>query len=358
MSSSGYNTQQLSGESGEKTGDEAIVKLNGVSIETPLAELEDVGHPLVPEVKQDYIMREINGQPDLKVLAYAISDPDFFAMLEGEAATGKNFSIDTLLASANWPRIRVNFGINSSYSSLVGRFAPTDNTDVEGETFDRAEVIDRVANRLASQNRDGNEYDIAKNAIPEASTFQWIDGLLTKAVKNGWAFVGDEINGAEPEALMPLNGLTEDRENRYLTIEETSEIIKPHTNFRFIATRNPMGYAGVGDMNSALESRAYIIPFGYHEKDALEEILRNRTPILENESESALETLVDMAGVLRQMEQQDTEIVTKVSTRTLIKIGRLTDIMSIRNACRTILMGIADPTDENAIKSEINGRNF
>jgi len=305
-------------------------------------------------------MREIHGKTDIELLSKAISDPDFFAMIEGEAATGKNYSIKTLFGAANWPCVRVNFSISSSYESLVGRFAPVDSSEIEENTYKRADVIDNVAGRIEKQNntlRDSAVH-LAENSIPEQSTFQWVDGLLTKAVKHGWAFIADEINAAKAEALMPFNGLTEDRESRYLTIEEKSEVIKPHDRFRMVATRNPKNYAGVGDMNSALESRAYIIPFDYHDKNALKEIVGNRTNIVENCSESELSSLISLVQDIQTQEQQGTEIMTKVSTRDIIKIGRLTDIMSIRNATKTIIIGIADPVDEAALKEMIKTQNF
>lgn len=357
--SNGYNIQNIDIESGEPTGEKPTVSLGGYEIELHLPQLEDIGHPQVPKVNNDYIAREIHGRTDLEVVSFAMNDPDFFAMLEGEAATGKNFSIETICAEANWPRIRANFSISSSYESLVGRFAPVDNTDMENETFNRAEVIKSVGNRLSNaQNKVSTPYEIAENAIPEASTFQWVDGLLTKAVKNGWMFVADEINAADADALMPLNGLTEDRDSRYLTIEEKSEVIDPHERFRFVATRNPIEYAGTGDMNSALESRAYIIEYDYHEEKALNEIMQNRTNIVENASSSSLISLIDLVQAIRQQEQEGTQYVTKISTRDLIKIGKLTEIMPIREATKTVILGIADPTDKTAIRNEIKATNF
>lgn len=357
MTDNGYNVQEIDMESGEPTGEKPTVSLGGYEVELHLPKLEDNGHPQIPEVNDDYIAREIHGRTDLEVVSFAINDPDFFAMLEGEAATGKNFSIKKIFAAANWPLVRVNMSISSSYESLVGRYAPVDNGDIEGQTQHRAEVIDRVAQRMESQGQEGVNQKV-ENAIPEASTFQWVDGLLTKAVRYGWGFDADEINSADADALMPLNGLTEDQDSRYLTIEEKSEVIEPHERFRFVATRNPVGYAGTGDMNSALESRAYIIEYDYHESGALNEIMTTRTNIAENESQSALDSLIDLVQAIRQQEQEGTQYVTKISTRDLIKIGKLTEIMPIRNATKTVILGIADPTDKAAIREEIKATNF
>jgi len=353
MTTTGYNTETLEMESGEPTGEHVTYEFDGLSkeIELALPKLEDVGHPKVPEVNQDYIPRQIYGELDLKVLSHTIEDPDFFAMMEGEAGVGKNMSAEWLLSQANWPRERVNFSISTSYEGLVGRFVPKDSA--EGEDINT--ILSALINAETPTERKEiiNEYNIQSD-----SNFKWVDGLLTRCVKNGWAFIADEINAADDEAIMPFNGLTEDRDSRYLTIEELSTVIEPHPRFRLIATRNPEDYAGVGHMNSALESRAYILSYDYHEKEALYQILQNRTNIIENSSEEAMKNLVRMVQDIRKQEQAGTQFMTKISTRDLIKMGRLTDIMSIENAARTVIMGVADPTDENALENEINTTNF
>jgi len=354
-----HKNQNIDRESGEIIEEKTTANLKGYDIDLHLPKLEDNNHPLIPEVNQDYILREINGQTDLELLSFVLEDSDFFTMIEGEAATGKNLSIRKIASECNWPCVRVNFSISSSYESLVGRFAPVDTSDIEKETFNRSEVIESVGNRLTKTDSEvKNPYQVAENAIPEARSFGWVDGILTKAVKNGWFFVADEINSANPDALMPLNGLTESRKNRYLTIEEKSEVIEPHDRFRFIATRNPVSYAGTGEMNSALESRAYIIPFDHHNDDALKEILKNKTDIVENGTENALDSLINLAQNIRTQEQAGTQYVTKISTRDLIKVGKLTNIMSIREATATVFLGVADETDETPIENEIAATNF
>lgn len=356
-----YNTASIEEESGEIIEENVSIPFGASELELHLPKLEDVNHPFVPDTdSKDYIAREINGVSDLELLSYVVEDPDYFAMLEGEAAVGKNMAIDTLLGAANWPRVRDNFGMGTTYENLVGRYAPAGD-EGEEDTIDRGEAVIRTAERLAANNNNltGEEaLEAASASLPDESTFKWVDGLLTRSVKNGWAFIADEINSAEEEAIMPLNGLTEDRNSRYLTIEEKSEIIEPHPRFRFIATRNPITYAGVGDMNSALESRGYIIEFDYHEAEALKEIMRDNTNIVENEGESALDGVIDLANDIRRQEQAGNDIMTKISTRDLIKTGRLTDIMNVKQATETIFLGVADKTDEQSIRSLIQSQKF
>lgn len=357
----GFEVETIDQQSGDQTSQSAVADLGAVNVELELPKLDNPNHPQIPETSTEYLAREINGVTDLELLSFVMDDPDFFAILEGEAGVGKNMSIDKVCEAANWPRLRVNFSVGTTYESLVGRYAPAGGETTEEKTVERTEAVQNTAQRLFEQN-EGMTMDKAMNlasqSVPEGSSFQWVDGLLTKAVKNGYVFVADEINAADNEAIMPLNGLTEDRNSRYLTIEERSEVITPHENFRLVATRNPVEYAGVSEMNSALESRGYIIPYDYHEEEALTEIVRNRTDVVQNESEETLEQIVTLVDDIRRQEQSGNDIITKVSSRDLLKIGRLTDIMSAREACKTVLMGVADETDKASIRELINGTKF
>jgi nitric oxide reductase NorQ protein/cobaltochelatase CobS len=357
-----YNTQTINQESGEQTEENATFELSGgADIELNIPKLEDVDHPLVPEVGNDYLMREINGISDLELISHVIDDPDYFAMLEGEAGVGKDMAVKTIGSAANWPMLRVNFGLGTSYSNLVGRYAPVDSSNTDKDTIERSEAVKKAGTRIFEQSDNmtmDKAIELASHSIPQGSSFQWVDGLLTRAVRNGYLFLADEINTAEAEAISALNGLTEEKENRYLTIEEKSEVIEPHENFRFVATRNPVSYTGTSQMNSALESRAYVISVEYHESQAIEEIIKDNSNIIENESEEALSSLVDLAQDIRRQEQSGNSIITKISSRSLIKVARLTDVMGIRNATKTVFLGIADPTDEQSISEMIETQKF
>jgi len=359
---SNYNTENIDKESGEQTDEYAQFNIGaGNSIDLHLPKLEDVGHPMVPEDKGNYRLREINGTTDLELLSYVVNDPDYFAMLEGEAGVGKNMSIDVLCANANWPRVRVNFGVGTTYQNLVGRYAPAGDEDTVDQAVSRDEAVQTTAERIQANNElpdDNLAYQRAKDVLPESGTFVWQDGILTQAVKNGWMFVADEINAADTEAILPLNGVTENQDDRYLTIEEKSEVITPDSRFKFIATRNPVTYSGVSEMNSALESRSYVIQYDYHDSKALQEIISDNSNIVQNESQEALESLVQLAQDIRQQEQSGNSVVTSISSRSLIKVGRLTDIMDIREAVKTVFLGLADPTDEQSIKEMVETQRF
>ena len=81
------------------------------------------------------------------------------------------------------------------------------------------------------------------------------DGLLVKALKNGWWIVLDELNLAPSDVLESLNRLLDD--NRELLITETGKIIKPAPGFMLFATQNPSGsvYGGRKYLSRAFRNR-------------------------------------------------------------------------------------------------------
>lgn len=354
MKSGNFEVESIDRESGEPTDENATVE--GMTTHLPV--LEDVDHPLVPETEHTYILREQEGDvSDVELVSFAMEDEDFFVILEGEAGVGKNMSVSALAEAANWPMTRVNFGVGTTYSELVGRYAPVENGGMEDQTVERVEAINRTASRLEDRGVTGEEaLELASKAIPEESSFEWKDGILTKAVKNGWIFVADEINAADASELMPINGLVEDRSSRYLTIEERSEVIKPHPRFRFVATQNPSGYAGVGELNDAFQSRSYVIEYDYLPAEAELAILKDRTDIIENVGEESAKNLIQFANDIRKQEQSGNTYLSKISSRELLKTAKLTNMMDLRDAIKTVFIGAAYEEDKDAIREDLRGR--
>ena len=90
------------------------------------------------------------------------------------------------------------------------------------------------------------------------SIFEWQDGPLVTAMKQGDIFVMDEINLAEDSVIERLNSVLES--GRTITLAEkgggvASEVIVAHPNFRFLATMNPGGDFGKRELSPALRSR-------------------------------------------------------------------------------------------------------
>jgi cobaltochelatase CobS len=88
----------------------------------------------------------------------------------------------------------------------------------------------------------------------------WVDGPVTKAYRDGFVLLLDEIDAFPPEVQFCLYGILDGKP--LVLAENGNEVIKPHPNFRVVATGNTQGrgddtgmYAGTNILNRALLNR-------------------------------------------------------------------------------------------------------
>ena len=101
----------------------------------------------------------------------------------------------------------------------------------------------------------GLEFDYLNPfSIKGDKLFEWVDGPLIEAMKNGDMILLDEISLADDSVLERLNSVLE--VERQLTLAESSEslTLTAHSNFRIIATMNPGGDYGKKEVSSCLKS--------------------------------------------------------------------------------------------------------
>ena len=86
--------------------------------------------------------------------------------------------------------------------------------------------------------------------------FEWVDGLLVKALKQGKWLILDNANLCSPSVLDRLNSLFEP--NGFLAINEhrnndgSAQIVKPHSNFRVFMIMDPH----YGELSRAMRNRS------------------------------------------------------------------------------------------------------
>lgn len=134
----------------------------------------------------------------------------------GESGTGKSTAARVLPTRCGLPYVSINFSVNIEEADLFGAMTPNP----------------------------------AKQK-PEDPEFVWQDGIITKAVRNGYCIILEELNFARPGVLGKLNSLLD--ENRQIDLSN-GEIVKAHHNFRIIATCN-VAYEGTNRFNKALINR-------------------------------------------------------------------------------------------------------
>ncbi|XP_042896414.1 midasin [Parasteatoda tepidariorum] len=93
----------------------------------------------------------------------------------------------------------------------------------------------------------------------DSKLFEWVDGPLIKAMKNGHFFLADEISLADDSVLERLNSVLES-EQKILLSEKSYEDckeseIKAVFGFQFFATMNPGGDYGKKELSPALRNR-------------------------------------------------------------------------------------------------------
>ena len=144
---------------------------------------------------------------------------------------------------------------------------------------------------------------------------EWVDGPLTRAVREGAICYLDEVVEARKDVAVVLHPLTDNR--RTLMIDRTGEELTAPSGFMLIASYNP-GYQNVlKRMKPSTRQRFLAITFGFPDPD---------TEIAVIAEESGLESarvapLVRLGGHIRNLSGMDLE--EGVSTRLLIYAATL-----------------------------------
>ncbi|XP_022715201.1 midasin isoform X4 [Durio zibethinus] len=119
------------------------------------------------------------------------------------------------------------------------------------------------------------------------------EGVLVKAVRNGYWIVLDELNLAPTDVLEALNRLLDD--NRELFVPELRETIPAHPDFMLFATQNPPTFYGGRKMLSrAFRNRFVEIHVDEIPEDELSTILKQRCQIPESYAKKMVEVMKEL----------------------------------------------------------------
>jgi nitric oxide reductase NorQ protein len=145
---------------------------------------------------------------------------------------------------------------------------------------------------------------------------QWIDGPLTRAVREGGICYLDEIVEARQDATVAIHSLADHR--RELNLERLGgERLDAATGFQLVVSYNP-GYQSVlKDLKTSTRQRMVSIELGFPSPELEIEILRNEAAV---EPEVA-EDLIRLGQAIRRV--TDAGLREAASTRTLIAAAAL-----------------------------------
>ncbi len=172
----------------------------------------------------------------------------------------------------------------------------------------------------------------------------WVDGPLTRAVREGGICYLDEVVEARKDVTVVIHPLTDDR--RILPLDRTGELLVAPSGFMLVVSYNP-GYQSVlKSLKPSTRQRFLAIDFDFPAPD-------DEVAILERESGLARERcvpLVRLANALRDLKGQDLE--EGVSTRLLVYCACL--IVNGVGLDRAIRCAIIEPlTDEPDVKEAL-----
>lgn len=155
----------------------------------------------------------------------------------------------------------------------------------------------------------------------------WIDGPLTRAVREGAICYLDEIVEARKDTTVVIHPLTDNR--RRLTVDKKGEYIQAHPGFMMVISYNP-GYQSVlKDLKQSTRQRFVSLEFDYPPADKEAAIVAHEGNI---QTDTALK-LVTLAHKIRNIREHG--LTEGASTRLLIYAAQLIGRgIEVPEACR------------------------
>lgn len=185
----------------------------------------------------------------------------------------------------------------------------------------KTRFVDYMAHQLGKKlitiacHEETSSTDLIGRFIIKGAETKWIDGPLTRAVKEGAIVYLDEIAEARPDVIVAIHSLTDHRKELY--IDKLGEKIKAHQDFMLVASFNPGYQKGYKELKPSTRQRFIALSFGYPKPKDETIILCAETGI----EESTAKKLVNIANKIRNLTELG--LTETVSTRLLVDAAKL-----------------------------------
>lgn len=166
-----------------------------------------------------------------------------------------------------------------------------------------------------SCNEETSSTDLIGRYIIKGAETVWLDGPLTRAVRNGEILYLDEIAEARPDVIVAIHSLTDHR--RELFIDKLGETIKAHPDFLLVASFNPGYQKGFKELKPSTRQRFVSLSFNYPDVKAEREILITETGI----DKDIAKKLVNIGDKIRNLTELG--LTETVSTRLLVNAAKM-----------------------------------
>lgn len=174
--------------------------------------------------------------------------------------------------------------------------------------------------------------DLVGRYLLQGGETVWVDGPLTRAVREGAICYLDEVVEARQDTTVVLHPLADHR--RQLPIERLGVTLDAAPGFGLVVSYNP-GYQSVlKDLKDSTRQRMVAIEFGFPAADVEEGIVAHEAGV----DETTAAELVRLGQAIRRLETGGLREV--ASTRVLIAAGRLVaEGLTMREAARAAIAG-------------------
>src|SRR6201998_4272723 len=187
--------------------------------------------------------------------------------------------------------------------------------------------------------------DLVGRYLLQGDETVWVDGPLTRAVREGAICYLDEVVEARQDTTVVLHPLADHR--RQLPIERLGIALDAAPGFGLVVSYNP-GYQSVlKDLKDSTRQRMIAIEFGFPAPEVEEGIVAHEAGV-----DTA--TAAERGGLGRRIRRLETGGLREVaSTRVLIAAGRLVvEGLTLRGAARAAIAGPL--TDDMAVGRALN----
>lgn len=143
----------------------------------------------------------------------------------------------------------------------------------------------------------------------------WLDGPLTRAVREGGLCYLDEVVEARKDTTVVLHALTDHR--RMLPIERLGTTVHAHPDFLLVVSYNPGYQASSKDLKPSTRQRFLAIEFDYPDEALEAEVIAHESQV----DQATATALARLGSRLRRLD--DVDILDGPSTRLLVYAGSL-----------------------------------
>lgn len=222
----------------------------------------------------------------------------------------------------------------------------------------KSRLVEYMADRLGKRlytiacHEETTAMDLIGRYLVKGGETIWLDGPVTRAVREGAMVYIDEVAEARPDTIVALHSLTDHR--RSLFLERTGEELKAADGFMLVASYNP-GYQGMGrELKPSTKQRFIALQFHYPREEVETEIIIHESGV----EDAIARKLVKLASRIRNLKELG--MLETVSTRLLVHAASLIkNDVGPRAACNVALVQpLSDDPDTIGALSDLVAMNF